>query len=84
MPPTRLLYSPSPESSYLFLDEYNEYINYDYPLPTYLESKLSPRCEEDISNPAPSYNANKVAIQSGADKLAEWFTAETRRMFRKG
>jgi len=60
-----------------------EEVKYDYLLPSYAESKRSPRCEEDISNPAPTYG-KLPAIQSGADKLAEWFTMETRRIFRKG
>ena len=61
----------------------NEDANYTDILPTYCESKRSPRCEEDISNPAPSYEPPKrVTIQSGADKLAEWLTFETRRIFR--
>jgi len=54
------------------------------PLPSYVESRLSPRCEEDLRNPAPSYALRRIApLPSGADKLAGFFASETRRMFRK-
>ena len=68
---------------YMFL---HEDPNYSESLPSYWESKHSPRCEEDILNPAPSYASTRqpIILQSGADKLAEWFTIEARRIFRKG
>jgi hypothetical protein len=54
------------------------------PLPSYVESRLSPRCEEDLRNPAPSYVLKRTApLPSGADKLAGFFVSETRRMVRK-
>lgn len=54
------------------------------PLPSYIESRRSPRCEEDLRNPAPSYVLKRAApLPSGADKLAGFFVSETRRMFRK-
>jgi len=54
------------------------------PLPSYVESHISPRCEEDLRNPAPSYVLKRIApLPSGADKLAGFFASETRRMLRK-
>ena len=54
------------------------------PLPSYVESHLSPRCEEDLQNPAPSYVLKRFApLPSGADKLSGFFASETRRMVRK-
>jgi len=54
------------------------------PLPSYIESRLAPRCEEDLRNPAPFYALRRTApLPSGADKLAGLFASETRRMFRK-
>lgn len=48
-------------------------------LPSYREHKRSPRCEEDILNPAPSYVSQFAGAQpSGADKLADWLVARTR------
>ena len=58
----------------------NEYVNYET-LPTYRESKRSPRCEEDISNPAPSYGT--AITTDGADQIAQWLALETRRFFRR-
>lgn len=72
----------SHSSYYMIL---NEDGNYSDSLPSYWESKCSPRCEEDILNPAPSYASTlqPIILQSGVDKLAEWFTIEARRIFRK-
>ena len=52
--------------------------------PSYIEHKRSPRCKEDIVNPAPSY-ASLLAISkpSGADKLAEWLVARTGKVFNR-
>jgi len=51
-------------------------------LPSYRESKRSPRCTEDISNPAPSYDAalRPPMIPDGADQLFSWISTETRKM----
>jgi hypothetical protein len=52
--------------------------------PSYYEHIRSPRCKEDIVNPAPSY-ASLIALSkpSGADKLAEWLVARTGKVFNK-
>lgn len=48
-------------------------------LPSYKEHRRSPRCEEDIYHPAPSYKSHFMGAQpSGADKLADWLVARTR------
>ena len=61
----------------------NEDPSYE-PLPSYIESRLSPRCVEDLRNPAPSYALRRTApLPSGADKLAGFIASETKRMFRK-
>jgi len=73
----------SPQGSQSLGTILNEDTNFD-PLPSYVESRLSPRCEEDLRNPAPSYVLRRTApLPSGADKLAGFFASETRRMIRK-
>jgi hypothetical protein len=53
-------------------------------LPSYSEHHYSPRCVEDIHNPAPSYfSVLYPPIQSGADRLADWFIAKTHRAMRR-
>jgi hypothetical protein len=47
-------------------------------LPSYKEHRRSPRCEEDIFHPAPSYRSHFIGAKpSGADKLADWLVART-------
>jgi hypothetical protein len=65
---------------YLIEDEANGYAN-EF-LPTYNEHHSSPRCVEDIQNPAPSYfSILYPPIQSGADRLADWLVSRTYRAF---
>jgi hypothetical protein len=52
--------------------------------PSYIEHKRSPRCKEDIINPAPSYaSLIQLSKPSGADKLAEWLVARTGKVFNR-
>jgi len=53
-------------------------------LPSYKEHRRSPRCEEDIFHPAPSYRSHFVGSRpSGADQLANWLVARTTSKGRK-
>src|SRR5437868_2337397 len=53
-------------------------------LPSYKEHRRSPRCEEDIFHPAPSYRSHFVGAKpSGADQLANWLVARTSNKGRK-
>jgi hypothetical protein len=58
--------------------------SYDESPPSYNEYKRSARCEEDLSNPPPSYS-NKVALcrPSGVDQLAAWLVSRTSWTLRK-
>ena len=53
---------------------------YRHPPPTYQQSGIAPRCPQDISDPAPSYEVALTApIPSVADKLVAWVAVETYR-----
>jgi len=82
--PQRYALTPlDPRTQRLLLNDYAStpptYTN-DLP-PSYREHRYSPRCEEDVRNPAPSY-LSTIAGTSGADQLADWLVVQTRRMRR--